>query len=138
MRRRPPRATLTDTLLPYTTLFRPIPGSTSAEWVEEAHPRQHAPVSIRGLTPGIAYNLGDCCHPVPGDRIVGVRRTGEPIEVHTIDCRSLEVDQNDDWVDLSWDSKSKGGTARLQVGLEERRVGQEWVRSCRSRWSPYH
>jgi GTP pyrophosphokinase len=92
-----------------------MPGSTTAEGVEEAHPRQHEPVSIRGLTPGIAYNLGDCCHPVPGDRIVGVRRTGEPIEVHTIDCRSLEVDQDDDWVDLSWDSKSKGGTARLSV-----------------------
>ena len=92
-----------------------VPGSTSAEGMEEAHPRQHAPVSIRGLTPGIAYNLGDCCHPVPGDRIVGVRRTGEPIEVHTIDCRSLEAGQDDDWIDLSWDSKSKGGTARLQV-----------------------
>jgi GTP pyrophosphokinase len=47
---------------------------------------QHKPVSIRGLTPGIAYKLGECCHPVPGDRIVGVRQTGEPIEVHTIDC----------------------------------------------------
>ncbi|QGP79006.1 RelA/SpoT family protein [Sphingobium sp. CAP-1] len=92
-----------------------MPGSTSAEGMQEAHPRQHEPVSIRGLTPGIAYNLGDCCHPVPGDRIVGVRRTGEPIEVHTIDCRSLEVDQDDDWVDLAWDSKSKGGTARLSV-----------------------
>ncbi|NWK97293.1 bifunctional (p)ppGpp synthetase/guanosine-3',5'-bis(diphosphate) 3'-pyrophosphohydrolase [Sphingobium lactosutens] len=92
-----------------------VPGSTTAEGMEEAHPRQHEPVSIRGLTPGIAYNLSDCCHPVPGDRIVGVRRTGEPIEVHTIDCRSLEVEQDDDWVDLAWDSKSKGGTARLQV-----------------------
>ena len=92
-----------------------MPGSTTAEGMEDAHPRQHEPVSIRGLTPGIAYNLSDCCHPVPGDRIVGVRRTGEPIEVHTIDCRSLEVEQDDDWVDLSWDSKSKGGTARLSV-----------------------
>jgi guanosine-3',5'-bis(diphosphate) 3'-pyrophosphohydrolase len=92
-----------------------MPGSTTAAGMEEAHPRQHEPVSIRGLTPGIAYNLGDCCHPVPGDRIVGVRRTGEPIEVHTIDCRSLEVDQDDDWVDLAWDVKSKGGTARLSV-----------------------
>ncbi|MCP1468375.1 GTP pyrophosphokinase [Sphingobium sp. OAS761] len=92
-----------------------VPGSTSAEGMEEAHPRQHAPVSIRGLTPGIAYNLGECCHPVPGDRIVGLRRTGEPIEVHTIDCRTLEAGQDADWVDLNWDSRSKGGTARLQV-----------------------
>ena len=108
-------AIATHRLLDTEVMEALIPGSTSAEGVEEAHPRQHAPVSIRGLTPGIAYNLGDCCHPVPGDRIVGVRRTGEPIEVHTIDCRSLEAGQDDDWVDLSWDSKSKGGTARLQV-----------------------
>ena len=25
------------------------------------------------------------------------------------------MEQDDDWVDLSWDSKSKGGTARLSV-----------------------
>ena len=108
-------AIATHRVLDHEVMEALVPGSTSAQGMEEAHPRQHEPVSIRGLTPGIAYNLGDCCHPVPGDRIVGVRRTGEPIEVHTIDCRSLEVEQDDDWVDLSWDSKSKGGTARLSV-----------------------
>ncbi len=92
-----------------------IPGSTSAADHEEAHPRQHAPVSIVGLTPGIAYKLGTCCHPVPGDRIVGIRRTGEPIEVHTIDCKALEAGEEDDWVDLAWDAGSKGGTARLSI-----------------------
>ncbi|PBN41907.1 bifunctional (p)ppGpp synthetase/guanosine-3',5'-bis(diphosphate) 3'-pyrophosphohydrolase [Sphingobium sp. D43FB] len=108
-------AIATHRLLDSEVMEALVPGSTSAVGMEETHPRQHAPVSIRGLTPGIAYNLGDCCHPVPGDRIVGVRRTGEPIEVHTIDCRALEAGQDDDWIDLSWDSKSKGGTARLSV-----------------------
>ncbi|BBF69106.1 bifunctional (p)ppGpp synthetase/guanosine-3',5'-bis(diphosphate) 3'-pyrophosphohydrolase [Sphingobium sp. 3R8] len=108
-------AIATHRLLDSEVMEALMPGSTSAQGMEEAHPRQHEPVSIRGLTPGIAYNLGDCCHPVPGDRIVGVRRTGEPIEVHTIDCRSLEVEQDDDWIDLAWDGKSKGGTARLSV-----------------------
>ena len=89
-----------------------IPGSTEGE---DHAPRQHGPVSIRGLTPGIAYHLGECCHPVPGDRIVGIRQTGEPIEVHTIDCMALESGQDADWVDLAWDSRSRGGTARLQV-----------------------
>ena len=93
-----------------------IPGSSEGQDVEHQRlPQQHHPVSIRGLTPGIAYKLGECCHPVPGDRIVGIRRTGEPIEVHTIDCMALESGQDADWVDLAWDSKSKGGTARLQV-----------------------
>ncbi len=90
-----------------------IPGSTSGD--EHHATRQHSPVSIRGLTPGIAYHLAECCHPVPGDRIVGIRQTGEPIEVHTIDCMALESGQDADWVDLAWDSRSKGGTARLQV-----------------------
>ncbi|EQB10616.1 RelA/SpoT family protein [Sphingobium lactosutens] len=108
-------AIATHRVLDHEVMEALVPGSTSAQGMEDVHPRQHEPVSIRGLTPGIAYNLGDCCHPVPGDRIVGVRRTGAPIEVHTIDCRSLEMEQDDDWVDLSWDSKSKGGTARLSV-----------------------
>src|ERR1700722_4731765 len=30
------------------------------------------PISIRGLTEGISYKLGQCCHPLPGDRIVGL------------------------------------------------------------------
>lgn len=92
-----------------------IPGSTGGEGVEDSPRRQNAPVSIRGLTPGIAFELGDCCHPVPGDRIVGIRRTDHPLEVHTIDCMALEAGQDADWVDLSWDSKSKGGAARLSV-----------------------
>src|SRR3546814_13773608 len=36
----------------------------------------------------------------------------------------------------------EGATAKaiLETGArsEERRVGKEWVRTCRSRWSPYH
>jgi len=35
--------------------------------------------------------------------------------VHTIDCLALESGQDADWVDLSWDSEAKGGTARLSV-----------------------
>ena len=44
---------------------------------------------IKGLTAGVAFQLGECCHPVPGDRIVGLRRPGEGVEVHAIDCLSL-------------------------------------------------
>ena len=29
------------------------------------------PSRSRGLTPGVAYHLAQCCHPVPGDRVVG-------------------------------------------------------------------
>jgi RelA/SpoT family (p)ppGpp synthetase len=79
---------------------------------------QRDAVSIRGLTPGVAFRLADCCHPVPGDRIVGLRRPDAPVEVHTIDCASLASGSADaDWVDLAWGDKSDGGTARLSIIL---------------------
>ncbi|MSO97330.1 MAG: bifunctional (p)ppGpp synthetase/guanosine-3',5'-bis(diphosphate) 3'-pyrophosphohydrolase [Rhodospirillaceae bacterium] len=63
-------------------------------------------VSIRGLTPGMAVHLSECCYPLPGDRIVGIREPGKGVAVHTIDCERLKAfaDASDRWVDLSWDS----------------------------------
>ncbi|MBN8820095.1 MAG: bifunctional (p)ppGpp synthetase/guanosine-3',5'-bis(diphosphate) 3'-pyrophosphohydrolase [Sphingomonas sp.] len=93
-----------------------VPGSVEESPVGNRKKKAQAQaVSILGLTPGIAFTLSECCHPVPGDRIVGLRRPGAPIEVHTIDCLALETGQDADWVDLSWDSEAKGGTARLSV-----------------------
>ena len=52
-----------------------MPGSTSKKGVKP--PPQQTAISIKGLTPGVAFDLAECCHPVPGDRIVGLRREGD-------------------------------------------------------------
>jgi (p)ppGpp synthase/HD superfamily hydrolase len=52
---------------------------------------------------------------VPGDRIVGLRRPDEAIEVHVIDCPSLADGADADWLDLAWGDGSDGGAARLHV-----------------------
>jgi GTP pyrophosphokinase len=61
-------------------------------------------ISIKGLTEGISYTLGQCCHPLPGDRIVGVMVPGEGVVIHTIDCAELEKAESgmEDWLDVSW------------------------------------
>ncbi|HWD50683.1 MAG TPA: bifunctional (p)ppGpp synthetase/guanosine-3',5'-bis(diphosphate) 3'-pyrophosphohydrolase [Rhizomicrobium sp.] len=61
-------------------------------------------ISIQGLTEGISYKLGQCCHPLPGDRIVGVMTPGEGVVIHTIDCAELEKAQvqMEDWLDVRW------------------------------------
>ncbi len=93
-----------------------MPGS--AEGADTAMlPQLHA-ISIKGLTPGMAFNLAECCRPVPGDRIVGVRRPGVPIEVHGITCAMLAEGEDADWVDLAWGDKAEGGTARVNVTLK--------------------
>ncbi len=80
-------------------------------------PAQRSAISIRGLTPGVAFDLAQCCHPVPGDRIVGLRRPDEVIEVHAIDCGNLATGIDADWLDLAWGDGSEGATARLNVVL---------------------
>ncbi len=91
-----------------------IPGfeveGKETEWLN-----QERAISIRGLTPGVGYHLGDCCHPIPGDRIVGLRLPDQPVEVHTIECESLVTGTDADWVDLSWGQGSDGASARLRV-----------------------
>ena len=77
-------------------------------------------ISIRGLTPGVGYHLGDCCHPIPGDRIVGLRLPDQPVEVHTIECDRLASGVDADWVDLSWGHGSEGASARLRVVIHNR------------------
>ncbi len=93
-----------------------MPGSTGKAGVKP--PPQRRAISIKGLTPGVAFQLADCCHPIPGDRIVGLRREGEGIEVHTIGCEGLADGIDADWVDLAWGDESDGGTARLCVVIK--------------------
>ncbi|MBI1239297.1 MAG: RelA/SpoT family protein [Alphaproteobacteria bacterium] len=75
-----------------------------------------APIPIRGLIPGVAIHLGPCCHPLPGDRIVGIVEPGKGVVVHTIDCDSLESAQDDPsgWLDLKWEAHA--GDRQLSVG----------------------
>jgi GTP diphosphokinase / guanosine-3',5'-bis(diphosphate) 3'-diphosphatase len=81
-------------------------------------PVQREAISIKGLTPGVAYMLAECCHPIPGDRLVGLRRPDEMIEVHTIDCNSLADGVDADWLDLAWGDGTDGAAARLLIVLK--------------------
>jgi GTP pyrophosphokinase len=79
-------------------------------------------ISIRGLTEGISYRLGQCCHPLPGDRIVGIVQPGEGVVIHTIDCGELEKHQDSmaDWIDVSWGTHAASGgpsVARIFVRM---------------------
>jgi GTP pyrophosphokinase len=94
-----------------------VPGST-ADLPEL--PAQEQAISIKGLTPGVGFTLAPCCHPVPGDRIVGLRHKGEGVQVHAIDCLELASGIDADWVDLSWGERSMGAVGRVRAVLYHR------------------
>jgi GTP pyrophosphokinase len=97
-----------------------VPGCTAGFEEDEEWSRRERAISIRGLTPGVAFELATCCHPVPGDRIVGIRRKGETVLVHAIDCLELASGVDNDWIDLAWGNRSVGAVGQLTVTLYDR------------------
>ncbi len=73
---------------------------------------ERLPIPIRGLVPGMAIHFAGCCHPLPGERIVGIVNTGKGVTIHTDDCHELEqfVDSPERWLDVTWDLDATGGT----------------------------
>jgi len=63
------------------------------------------PMPIKGLIPGMAIHFAGCCHPIPGDRIVGIVTTGKGITIHTMECETLEnySDSPERWIDVAWE-----------------------------------
>jgi GTP pyrophosphokinase len=73
--------------------------------VPMAHVKKTDTIPLKGLIPGMAFHYARCCHPLPGERIVGIVTTGKGVTVHTIDCETLEGFQSmpERWLDVSWD-----------------------------------
>src|SRR3546814_18418858 len=115
MIRRPPRSTRTDTLFPYTTLFRSGSGSsaTDARAAADLRPaHDHRKVALD--TYGNGMNILQC-------HTVFLLRQ-RPIKDEKLRCRRKSCD-------------SDTLTGRRS---EERSVGTEGVRTCRSRWAALH
>ena len=85
---------------------------------------------IKGLIPGMAINFAKCCHPLPGDRIVGIVTTGKGVAVHRIDCKLLEkfADEPERWLDISWgdaaDDTPHVGRLKVMLANEPGSLGE--------------
>jgi len=64
----------------------------------------NAVITIQG-TEGMAVQFAKCCHPIPGDPIVGVIKSGQGLVVHTHDCPTLRKGRSgsEQWLDVVWD-----------------------------------
>src|SRR3546814_12732975 len=112
MIRLPPRSTRTDTLFPYTTLFRSPCGRTTTSPYRLIMPNKKST---------------DC-------PVCGRTQAPEFRPFCSKGCRDRDL--------LNWlgEGYKVPGPAvpNASERSEERRVGKECVSTCRSRWSPYH
>jgi len=61
-------------------------------------------ITIRG-SEGMAIKLATCCHPIPGDPILGFINKDKGLIIHTNDCLSIRKFKLDHekWLDVEWE-----------------------------------
>ncbi|WP_374297667.1 bifunctional (p)ppGpp synthetase/guanosine-3',5'-bis(diphosphate) 3'-pyrophosphohydrolase [Sphingomonas sp.] len=81
--------------------------------------RRDSAMGISGLVAGMAVHFAGCCHPLPGDRIVGIVTTGRGVTIHRNDCHSLEAFSAtpERFIDVDWEYD--GGTRGAHIGRIE-------------------
>src|SRR3546814_17428191 len=128
MLRLPPRSTRTDTLFPYTTLFRSLPVQAGRDEEIDDQP-------VAGLPPDALAMLGVGLHAGAdaAPEIVEVRREAavraRHQRHHVGKAARLRSLVGEHLVDVR---------AFVKVRSEERREGKGGVSTCRSRWSQYN
>jgi guanosine-3',5'-bis(diphosphate) 3'-pyrophosphohydrolase len=80
-------------------------------------------LDIRG-SEGMVMNYAKCCHPIPGDPIVGHISSGRGMVIHTDDCNNIADvrDNPEKCVSVRWDPDVQGEfSVELRVELENER-----------------
>jgi GTP diphosphokinase / guanosine-3',5'-bis(diphosphate) 3'-diphosphatase len=105
----------------YIVARRLIPGEKGDE--EFPVTTDESSMAIRGAE-GMLMTFAKCCHPIPGDSVVGYISAGRGMMVHRETCNNVAEIRNDPkkYVNLRWDP-SVGGefTVELRVELEHQR-----------------
>src|SRR3546814_20854578 len=117
--RRPPRSTRTDTLFPYTTLFRSLRTTATTR---KRPPPSSTPCNSRDATHGTCTDEPDRA-PIHESTIAN---HAEPAGMSISPAEQTKLDRR----------RLRGPL--LESRSEERSVGKESVSKCRSRWWPSH
>src|SRR3546814_15390879 len=138
MIRRPPRSTRTDTLFPYTTLFRSFPTEPVAGDTADEHQQENRDIHSQVIKH----------HAAKRDR---AHNDNDDFPVESVELQNLRFERqgakgNDDTQNSQGYAQPARKIARPHArrrthGVarsDGRRVGEEWVSTGRPRWPPDH
>ncbi len=68
--------------------------------------RETGPLMIKG-SEGMVISFAKCCHPIPGDAVLGFATAGKGIVIHTDNCNNVADFKKvpEKWVDVEWASE---------------------------------
>jgi len=92
------------------------------EGIEVLPPRKVSPVSINVLGVGdLLTRLANCCHPLPGDKIIGYITQGRGITVHRKDCPNIiHEEEKERLVKVEWGDVAQVYPVMIQVDAWDR------------------
>ena len=61
--------------------------------------------------------LGNCCHPVFGDNIIGYVSKGYGIVVHRLECHNIKNTDKDRYIEVIWDNESEKKNFDSQITI---------------------
>ena len=64
-----------------------------------------------------------CCHPIPGDPIVGFITTGAGLSIHRAECPNLLATSSTRWVEVTWPAALQQNYNTALLIRAERRKG---------------
>ncbi len=82
-----------------------------------------APLAIKG-TEGMVVSFPKCCHPIPGDSILGYVSVGRGLVVHRQNCKNVGEFRNhpEKWVDVEWGTDTHGDfPAEIRIIVDNQR-----------------
>jgi guanosine-3',5'-bis(diphosphate) 3'-pyrophosphohydrolase len=90
--------------------------------LEVLTPRKISPVSINVLGVGdLLTRLANCCHPLPGDKIIGYITQGRGITVHRKDCPNIiHEEEKERLVKVDWGDVAQVYPVTIQVDAWDR------------------
>jgi len=92
------------------------------EGIEVLPPRKVSPVSINVLGVGdLLTRLANCCHPLPGEKIIGYITQGRGITVHRRDCPNIiHEEEKERLVKVEWGDVAQVYPVMVQVDAWDR------------------
>ena len=93
-----------------------------AEGTATAAPSRGAPITIAG-TEGLVVSYARCCHPLPGDTIMGYLSAGRGVVIHRTACGNVTEfrKQPHKWIPVTWGAHvDRNFSAEIRVDVENR------------------
>jgi len=78
-------------------------------------------IKVKGVS-DMLVRFANCCHPIPGEKVIGFITRGRGITIHHQNCRHVQIAEQERLVEVSWEPSSDDiYLSRLKVVSMERK-----------------